>query len=51
MLIIFTNVCLHTECILLTQRTETLDPVVVKTHYNWASIQRNWTEFQTSFMV
>jgi hypothetical protein len=35
-LIIFTNVCLHRECILLTQRSESLDPILVKTHYNCA---------------
>jgi len=50
-LIIFTNVCLHRECILLAQRTESLDPVIVKTHYNLAYVERKWTEFHTSFTV
>ena len=49
-LIIFTNICLHRECIFLTQRAEILDPIV-KTHYNWVYVQRNWTEFQATFMV
>ena len=51
LMIIFTNVCLHRECILLTQRSESLDPIIAKTHYNRAYVQRNWTKFQTSFMV